>query len=89
MGARDAEQAFELIRALREQVHEMTTQLNSLERRGPMNSISRAATVRSEIAALRRDINQAQMFISRLKRRYLPDNRDGHTSRPAQPPQAR
>jgi hypothetical protein len=85
MGARDAEQAFELIRALREQVHEMTTQLNSLERRSPMNSGRRAATVRSEIAALRRDINEAQMFISRLRRRYLPDNGDRHVTRPERP----
>jgi regulator of replication initiation timing len=85
MDARDAAQAFELVRALREQVHEMTTQLDRLQRQSLTSSISRAATLRSEIAALRRDINEAQMFISRLRRRYLPDNGDRHATRPERP----
>jgi hypothetical protein len=85
MDARDAEQAWELVRALRDQVHGMTTQLNSLERRGLTNSITRPGTVPLEIAALRRDTNEAQMFISRLQRRYLPDNGDGHATRPERP----
>ena len=66
---------WQLVRALRAQVHEMTTQLDWLERQSLTNfSTRRAATLRLEIAALRRDINEAQMFISRLQRRYLADN---------------
>ena len=82
MDACDAQQARELVRALREQVHEMTTQLDWLERQSLTNfSTRRAATLRLEIAALRRDINEAQMFISRLQRRYLANNGDGQASR--------
>jgi hypothetical protein len=83
MDACDAEQAWQLVRALRGQVHEMTSRLDWLERQSLTNfSARRAATLRLEIAALRRDINEAQMFISRLQRRYLADNGDGQASRP-------
>jgi hypothetical protein len=83
MDACDAEQAWQLVRALRGQVHEMTSRLDWLERQSLTNfSARRAATLRLEIAALRRDINEAQMFISRLQRRYLADNADGQVSRP-------
>jgi len=83
MDAHDAEQAWELVRALREQVHEMTRRLDWLERQSLTNfSARRAATLRFEIAVLQRDINGAQMFISRLQRRYLADNGDGQASRP-------
>jgi len=83
MDAHDAEQAWELVRALREQVHEMTRRLDWLERQSLTNfSARRAATLRFEIAVLQRDINEAQMFISRLQRRYLADNGDGQASRP-------
>ena len=80
MDACDAEQAWQLVRALRAQVHEMTRRLDWLERQSLTNfSARRAATLRLEIAALRRDINEAQMFISRLQRRYLAGN--GQVSR--------
>ena len=86
MDACDAEQAWQLVRALRAQVHEMTRRLDWLERQSLTNfSARRAATLRLEIAALRRDINEAQMFISRLQRRYLADNDAGHASRPEWP----
>jgi hypothetical protein len=80
MDAHDAEQGWELVRALRQQVHEMTLRLDWLERQSLTNSTRRAATLQLEIAALRRDINEAQMFISRLQRRYLAGN--GQVSRP-------
>jgi hypothetical protein len=67
----DAGQAVELIRALREQLHQMTHQLASLDRQDAMGTSSRASAVRSEAAALRRDINEAKVFIDRLQRRYL------------------
>jgi hypothetical protein len=73
---RDAAQAVELVRALRNQLHEMTHQLVRLERQDVTGTSSRASAIRSEAAALRRDINEAQILIDRLQRRYL--NSDGH-----------
>jgi hypothetical protein len=78
MDACDAEQARELVRALRDQRHKMARQLDSLNRQNFTDSTGQAA-------ALRRDIDEAQMFISRLQRRYLPDNGDGHATRPGRP----
>jgi hypothetical protein len=70
----DAAQAVELIRALRDQLHQMTHQLAWLDRQNSSGTNSRASAIRSEAAALRRDINEAKVFIDRLQRRYL--NRD-------------
>lgn len=69
----DAAQAVELIRALRDQLHQMTHQLACLDRQGASGANSRAPAIRSEAAALRRDIDEAQVLIDRLQRRYLKD----------------
>ncbi|MGO9926309.1 MAG: hypothetical protein ACLPLP_09255 [Mycobacterium sp.] len=71
-----AAQAVELIRALRDQLHDMTQHLARLERQGATARNGQASAIRSETAALRRDINEAQILVGRLQRRYL--NRDGH-----------
>jgi hypothetical protein len=69
---RNAAQAVQLIRALRNQLHEMTRQLSRLERQGVIGTNGRiSATIRHEAAALRRDISKAQFLIDRLERRYL------------------
>lgn len=75
MDARDVAQASELVRALRHQLQEMAGRLAWLERQSANSSTSRTAAIRSELAALRGDIDEAQIFISRLQRRYLNDNR--------------
>jgi hypothetical protein len=75
----DAAQAVELVRALRDQLHQMTRQLAWLDREDVTGTNSRASAIRSEAAALRRDINEAKVFIDRLKRRYL--NSDAHAPR--------
>ena len=80
MDAHDAAQALELVRALRDQIHEMTNHLTWLERESAEGPTSRAAAIRLEAARLRRDIDEAQMYISRLQRRYL--NVNGRGSRP-------
>jgi hypothetical protein len=79
MDQRDAAQAVELVRALRHQLHDMTHQLVRLERQDATGASSRASAIRCEAAALRRDINEAQILIDRLQRRYL--NSDGHAQR--------
>jgi hypothetical protein len=79
MDQRDAAQAVELVRALRHQLHDMTHQLVRLERQDATGTSSRASAIRCEAAALRRDINEAQILIDRLQRRYL--NSDGHAQR--------
>ena len=72
MDERNAAQAVQLIRALRNQLHEMTRQLSPLERQGVIGTNGRiSATIRHEAAALRRDISKAQFLIDRLERRYL------------------
>jgi hypothetical protein len=77
--AHDVAQAVELVRALRHQLHEMTRQLNLLERQSVMSPNRRPSAVRLEVAALRQDISQAQFLIDRLQRRYLSGN--GHGTR--------
>ena len=65
----DPAQAAELVRALRDQLREMTHHLAWVERRdvpGPNGH-----PLRLEAAALRRDIAEAQSHIDRLQRRYL------------------
>jgi hypothetical protein len=69
MGRYEVAQALELVRALRHQLHEMTTQLARVERQGVGRS-GRACAMRSEAAALRRDIREAEALIDRLNRRY-------------------
>jgi hypothetical protein len=66
-----AAQAAALVRALRHQLHEMTTQLARMERQGITGRNGRACALRLEAAALRRDIQEAQFHIDRLERRYL------------------
>jgi hypothetical protein len=73
---RSAAQAVELVRALRDQLYEMTRRLAWLERQGVTGTNGRASAIRCEAAALRLDINEAQILIDRLQRRYL--NSDGH-----------
>jgi hypothetical protein len=83
MDERDAAQAAELVRALRDQLHEMTHELVRLERQDVTGTSSRASAIRCEAAALRRDINEAQTLVNLLQLRYL--NSDGHAQprRPA------
>ena len=77
-----AAQAVELIRALRDQLHEMTQHLVRFERQGATATNGQASAIRSETAALRRDINEAQTLIARLQRRYLNDLNDRGHARP-------
>jgi hypothetical protein len=82
MGELDAAQAVEPIRALCDALDEMTRQLPWLEHRG----------AQLEAAALRHDINEAQIHINRLQRRYLTStppranslNRPGETATTAE-----
>jgi hypothetical protein len=73
----EAAQAVELVRALRHQLHEMTTQLARVERQDVTGRKGRA--VRMEAAELRRDLKEAQALIDQLQRRYL--NGDERTQR--------
>jgi hypothetical protein len=70
MGDRQAAQAVELVRALRHRLHEMTSQLAWAERHG-VGRNRRACAMRVEAAELRRDIQEAEFLIDRLRRRYL------------------
>jgi hypothetical protein len=83
---RDAAQAVELVRALCDQLHEMTRQLARLECQDVTGTNGRASAIRCEAAALRRDIHEAQFLIDRLERRYL--NGYGH-AQPRPPEQPR
>jgi len=76
MGAREAAQALELFRALRHQLHLMTTRLVWVERQDVTGSNGRACALRLESAKLRRDIKETQALIDRLQRRY--PNGDEH-----------
>jgi len=70
-----AAQAVEFVRALRVQLLEMTSKLAWLERQAVIRRNARACAMRIEGAALRRDINEAQILIDRLQRRYLNGNK--------------
>jgi hypothetical protein len=83
MDERDAAQAVELVRALRDQLHEMTHQLVRLERQDVTGTSSRASAIRCEAAALRRDISEAEILIDRLQRRYLNSRGHAQPRRPA------
>jgi Tfp pilus assembly protein PilO len=61
----DVAQAAEFIRALKQQLHEMTARLARLERQAVTDAL------RLEAAALSRDIQEAQFMIDGLRRRYL------------------
>ena len=76
MGAREAAQALELVRALRHQLHLMTTRLAWVERQDVTGRNGRACAMRMEAATLRRDIQEAQFLIDRRQRRYM--NSNGH-----------
>jgi len=69
MGYCDAAQAVELVRALRHQLHDMTTRLAWVECQDVAGRRGRAA--RMEAAELRRDIQEAEVLIDRLHRLYL------------------
>jgi hypothetical protein len=75
----DAAQAVELIRALRPQLQEMSTELAWVERQDVTGRNGRACALRMEAAALRRDIQEAQFLIDRLERRYLNGDRKSET----------
>jgi hypothetical protein len=62
---------MKLVRALREQLDGMTAQLAWIERQSVTGRSSRASAMRLEATSLRRDINEAQLHIDRLQRRYL------------------
>jgi len=66
----DPAQAAQLVRALRDQLREMTAQLTWADSRNVPGPHGHATQL--DAAALRRDIAEAQMHIDRLQRRYLP-----------------
>ena len=74
MGTHQIAQAVELVRALRYELREMTTQLACVERQDVTVRNGRACAMRLEAAALRRDIHEAEFLIDRLQRRYLEGN---------------
>jgi hypothetical protein len=74
VGASQIAQAVEFVRALREHVVKMTTQLPWIERQDVIGRNARAYAMRIEANALRRDIDEAQILIDRLRRRYLNAN---------------
>ena len=68
----EAAQALKLIRALREVLDELTAELARVEGKAAMTrSKGMASAIRSEAAALRRDISEAQALIDRLRNRYI------------------
>jgi hypothetical protein len=71
MGDCQAAQAVELVRALRHQLGEMTKQLAWVERQDVTGRNGRACAMRMKAAALRRDMEEAEVLIDRLQRRYL------------------
>lgn len=82
MRCSDAAQALELVRALRHQLQQMTTQLAWVEHQDVTSRNGRACAMRMEAAELRRDIKEAQFHIDRLQRRYL--SRGGSKTRDSQ-----
>jgi len=84
MGYYQAAQALELVRALRHQLDEMTSQLAWVKRQDVTRRNGRACAMRLEAAALRRDIQEAKFLIDRLQRRYLNGNGESAT-RDSQP----
>ena len=74
-GGCQAAQAVEFVRALHAHLVEMTSRLAWIERQGVTGRNARAYAMRSEAAALRREITEAQALIDQLRRRYLNANR--------------
>jgi hypothetical protein len=85
VGGRQAAQAVEFARALRDQLYEMTHELVRLERQDVTGMSSRASAIRCEAAALRRDINEAQTLVDLLQLRYLNSDRQAQPRRPVRP----
>jgi hypothetical protein len=71
MGDCEVAQAVELVRALCQQLPEMTYRLVWLEGQDVPGMNGQASAIRCEAAALRLDISEAQFLIDRLERRYL------------------
>ena len=67
-------QAVHFIRAWRQQLHKMTSQLATIERQDPTARNPRAYAMRLEAATLRREIHQAQVLSDRLRSRYQISN---------------
>ena len=85
MGDCDAAQAVELVRALCDQLREMTHHLVWVDGRDVPGA--NGHRMRLEAAALRRDIAEAQRHIDRLQRRYLSgDGRIQQLPAAGQPP---
>jgi hypothetical protein len=74
----ESAQAMEFIRALRDQLRQMTARLVWVERQLLTAKHGRASAIRLEAAALRRDIAEAEVHIDRLQRRYLSHTTDTH-----------
>lgn len=78
MGASEAAQAMQLVRALRDQLNELTAQLAQVERQDVTSmKKGRASAVRLHATALRRDIKEAHALIEQLQRRYLASDERG------------
>ena len=71
VGRSQVAQAVEFVRALHAHLVEMTSQLAWIERQDVTGRNARAYAMRSEAAVLRREINEAQVLIDQLRRRYL------------------
>lgn len=69
--AHDVAQAMELVRALRDQLRQMTREMARLEHLYTCGTSTQAPAIRCEAAALRRDINEATAHIDSLQLRYL------------------
>ena len=82
MEQRDAAQAIELVRALRERLHEMTCRLVRVERQGLAGRDSPPSALLSQAAELRRDVGRAQILVNRLERNYLNGNGDADSRLP-------
>jgi hypothetical protein len=66
---------MQLVRALRDQLNELSAQLAQVERQDvTLMKKGRASAVRLHASALRRDIKEAQALIERLQRGYLADD---------------
>ena len=81
-------QALELVRAVRHELHEMTTELAWVERQEVTGRNGRASAMRMNAAALRRDIQEAQLLIDRLQRRYLNGDEQIQQRPPVRQPRA-
>jgi hypothetical protein len=88
VGGCQAAQAVELVRALRVQLHEMTSRLAWVERQDVTRTNGRACAMRMEASALRRDIKQAEALIDQLEDRYLSGDEQLQERPPVRQPRA-